>query len=100
MTHNTVTEREEKALVTIETVERLAIRAQSAIEAGNYEEAQLFLGILTDETTQRTCTAVKDQTLSDRISHAANNNVAVALLRVRRALASITARGTETETEQ
>lgn len=74
-----------KALVTIETAERLAVRAHrllaESIEGplsnapARIAAAQSLLSSLTAETTTRTATAVKRQDVSDRISAAARANV-------------------------
>jgi hypothetical protein len=85
MSDTTVTEREEKALVTIETAERLAAKAIQAIGFGRLNEAQAYLEALIDHTTTRTVTAVKDQALSDRIAHDAINDVQVVTLKVKTA---------------
>lgn len=57
-----------KALITVETAERLAVKAYHAIESGDLDEAKRILAALTDETTSRTATAVKDQHVSDAIA--------------------------------
>jgi hypothetical protein len=85
MSDTTVTEREEKALVTIETAERLAAKAIQALGFGRLNEAQAYLEALVDATTTRTVTAVKDQALSDRIAHDAINDVQVVTLMVKAA---------------
>ena len=59
---------EQAALVTIETVERLAVRAAEALQASDTARALRLLAALTDETVTRTATAVKDQMLSDEIA--------------------------------
>lgn len=57
-----------KALVTIETVERLAVHAIRALGEGDDAAVLRLLSAITDTTTARTCTAVKDQYISDAIS--------------------------------
>lgn len=71
-----VAEDEFKALVAIETAERLAIKAYRAIEAEDLAEAKRLLEALTTVTTTRTCTAVKIQSVSDAISAKASEAVA------------------------
>jgi hypothetical protein len=63
-------EEEVKALVAIEATERLVKRALAALDLtvpGN-QWTRLLLEAATDVTTTRTCTAVKQQNLSDEIS--------------------------------
>jgi hypothetical protein len=71
----TITDDEVKALVTVETAERIAYLAAKAIDAGELDYAFRLLIALTDETSARTCTAVKTQALSDQISAAARSRV-------------------------
>lgn len=71
-----VTEDEVKALVTVETAERLASRAYRLLvdfpdDETKRQQAMDILVALTTETTNRTCTAVKRQDLSDRIAREA-----------------------------
>lgn len=75
------------ALITIETTERLATRAAAHVSIATQDadlsraarealsEALRLLEAVSDETTTRTCTAVKRQSLSDVISHAARDKV-------------------------
>ena len=70
------TTRTERALTTVEIAERLAVYAYAAIERGDTEEAMRLLAELTDVTTTTTCSLVKDQRLSDRISKHARERVA------------------------
>lgn len=65
-----------KALVAVETAERLAFRACQAVEAGDATEALRILDALTSVTTTRTVTAVKIQAVSDAISQQASTAVA------------------------
>lgn len=71
-----VVEDEFKALVALETAERLAVRACRAIESGDTAEALRILEALTTITTTRTVTAVKIQSVSDAISQRASTAVA------------------------
>lgn len=73
--------REERALATIETAERLARRASEAIADGHHGLAYEILAQIADTTTATTCTLVKDQVLSDRISAAARVQTMAALAR-------------------
>ena len=65
-----------RALVTVETAERLAVKAYQSIEAGDITEAKRLLVALTDAATTRTVTAVKIQSVSDAISAKASEEVA------------------------
>lgn len=71
-----VPENEVKALVTIEVIERLAAAASQALIDGDTEEALRLLSAVSDHATTRTCTAVKDQRLSDAIAREARTAVA------------------------
>jgi hypothetical protein len=71
-----VPENEVKALVTIEVIERLAAAASQAIVDGDTDEALRLLVSVSDHATTRTCTAVKEQRLSDAISREARTRVA------------------------
>ena len=82
-----VTEGEYKALVTIETAERIAVKVDRLLDAiaslkspydirQHVQEARALLDALTDATTTNTVTAVKaNQALSDRISTEASEQV-------------------------
>ncbi len=71
---------EVSALITIEVAERLARRAVFLLDEAEVPdqvtEAVRLLLALIDETSTRTCTAVKRQALSDTISQAARARVA------------------------
>lgn len=80
-----VSEDERKALVTIEAVERLAVKVHRLLEPDHGEEgadentrleAQSLLESIVDLTVSRTATSVKSQSLSDQISSAARAVVA------------------------
>ena len=80
---------EVQALVTIETVEQIAIRAIGLLAREGREEtdvtaAALMLDEILSATSTRTCTAVKSQELSDRIAQEASTRVAQTMARVRR----------------
>ena len=94
-----ITDDEVKALVTIETAERLAARAyrlltDDAVDcmdgaavvlgADTFRVVTDLLVALTTETTNRTCTAVKSQFLSDEISRTATSRVRRVLTEVER----------------
>lgn len=77
---------EVKALVTIEAVERLINRARRALEEGRTQDTAWALLLLEQAaalTTERTCTAVKSQALSDEISLKADDLVAPAVKKAR-----------------
>lgn len=87
-----MSEGEVKALIVIEAVERLMIRAHRLLEGGSENdriEAQSLLESAIDLTTTRTVTAVKKQMLSDAISAAARQKVALVTDDVERRMAPL-----------
>lgn len=89
-----VPEHEVKALVTIETAERLMVKAYNLLNGGDeqptpetVEHALLLLDKAIDITTSRTATAVKRQDLSDEISRQARFEVNRATERIDRLVA-------------
>lgn len=85
---------EKSALITIETAERLARGALEAIDA-DPAKAKALLAALMEETTRRTCTAVKRQELSDSIAADARFRVGyhLAIIESEARLAAEQARG-------
>lgn len=78
--HRSVSAHERRALVTIEAVERLVVKAYHLLDAEEVSEAdrEMAMGLLesaTRLTTNRSCTAVKSQSLSDEISASARTAV-------------------------
>ena len=84
---------ERMSLVTIETAERLAGRAHRTLSTLNLEdmpeeetakvhEAMRLLEALAEETTSRTCSAVKQQVVSDAIAEQAAARVRAAVARI------------------
>jgi hypothetical protein len=67
------------ALVTIETAERLAMKAATAVRGGDTGLALRLLAALIEETTARTATRVKDQGISDGIAQRARVSVGITL---------------------
>lgn len=74
------------ALITIEAVERLMVKVHrlltpehgdEGVDENTRLEAQCLLESAIDLTTTRTCTAVKRQSISDAISHAARVKVQI-----------------------
>jgi hypothetical protein len=82
-----ISHEEQKALVTVEAAERLAVLAAGAIRDGQTDEALALLEELTVLTTSRTATAVKSQATSDVIGAWATAEVRGAVERVVRDLA-------------
>lgn len=63
------------SLVTIETVERLAAKAHEALREGRTGDVAFLLASITEETTRRTCSAVKSLPVSDEIAQQARVRV-------------------------
>lgn len=99
--HRFVSEEERKALVTIEVAERLMVKAYRLLEGDSEAdrlEAQMLLIEAIDLTTSRTCTAVKQQWLSDEISKVARAEVARVVARVDQTMAPLKVKTSETTT--
>lgn len=89
-----VTEDEIKALVVVETANRLAVRAHRLLEVEQVDEitrleTQCLLEEIVDLATNRMATAVKKQGVSDQVSKMARRKVTLAGDAVARRLALV-----------